>query len=259
MLGAAIGDVVGSVFEADPIKTKDFPLFGPGACCTDDTVCTVAVADALLTGDDPAARLRLWGRCYPHAGYGGTFRRWLQADDAGPYGSWGNGAAMRVSPAGWLAGSRAEALALAERVTTVTHDHPEGLRGAKAVAWAVWLARAGTPPVTLRQTIAAAFGYDLSASVDEIRPAYSFDLSCQGTVPPALVCAVEASDFEDAVRNAVSLGGDADTLACIAGAIAEPLFGIPEALRERARRFLSQDLLTVLDRAYAAARPAVVA
>jgi len=255
MLGAAIGDIVGSIYEGEPIKTKDFPLFGANACFTDDTVCTVAVADALLAGRDPAASLRDWGQRYQNAGYGGYFRQWLQDDQAGPYGSWGNGAAMRVGPVGWLAVSLEQVIRLADEVTAVTHDHPEGLRGARAVAVAVWLARAGLPAEDLRQVVSQYFGYDLSAGLDQIRPDYSFDVSCQGTVPPAILCVVEATDFEDALRNAISLGGDADTLACIAGAIAEPLFGIAEPLVQAGRAYLPREMLAVFDAVYAVAKP----
>jgi ADP-ribosyl-[dinitrogen reductase] hydrolase len=185
---------------------------------------------------------------HPGAGYGGMFYSWMLADDMPAYGSWGNGAAMRASPCGWLAASLDEALALAERATNVSHDHPEAVRGAQAVAAAVWWAREGREPAEVRRLVAGRFGYDLSATVDAIRPGYRFDVSCAGTVPPALVSAFEARDFEDAVRNAVSLGGDADTLACIAGAVAEPLFGVPRGLAAEVEARLTGDIREVLDR-----------
>lgn len=258
MLGAIIGDVVGSVYEARPIKTKDFPLLGPGSTFTDDTVCTVAVADWLMDGggEEPAAALRRWCRRYPGAGYGGMFYRWIMTDGMPGYGSWGNGAAMRVSPCGWLAASLEEALAAAERATNVSHDHPEAVRGAQAVAATVWWAREGREPADVRRRVEERFGYDLRPTVDEIRPGYGFDVSCAGTVPPALISALKAEGFEDAVRNAVSLGGDADTLACIAGAVAEPLFGVPDALAEVVAPRLGADIRATLARFAARTRGA---
>ena len=248
MLGAVIGDIVGSIYEAQPIKTKGFELFGPGCRFTDDTVCTVAVADALLSERDFAATLRAYVRRYPDAGYGGLFLQWALADDMPAYGSWGNGAAMRVSPVGHAAADTAAVLDLAARTAVVSHDHASAVAGAQAVALAVWLARRGTAAAAIRTRLSAAFGYDLTASVDGIRAGYGFDVSSDGTVPPAVICALEAADFEDAVRNAVSLGGDSDTLACIAGAIAEPLFGIPSALAAVARRYLDNHLADVVER-----------
>jgi ADP-ribosylglycohydrolase len=248
MLGAIVGDIVGSIYEARPIKTKDFPLFGPGVTITDDTVCTVAVADCLLSGGDFADHLRAWVRRYPHAGYGGMFLRWAFADDMGPYGSWGNGSAMRVSPVAYAAPDLETAMRLAERSAIVTHDHPEAVRGAQAVAVAIRLALEGSTPGQVRQFITARFGYDLSESVGCIRSRYGFDVSCAGTVPPAIICAAEAEHFEDAIRNAVSLGGDSDTLACITGAIAEALYGVPQWIVTEAKARLSEDILNVLER-----------
>lgn len=256
MLGAIAGDVIGSIYEARPIKSRAFPLFGRGCRFTDDTVCTVAVAEALLDGsEDFAAYLRRWGRRYPDAGYGGMFMRWLADDRMGPYGSYGNGAPMRVAPVAWLAGDETEALRFAAASALVSHDHPDAVAAAEAVALTIWRARAGSSPADIRREIGARFGYDLARSVDEIRPGYGFDISAAGTVPPALIAAVEAEDLEGAIRNAVSLGGDADTLACIAGGIAEALHGlmpdiapdIAEATRDR----LDAPLLQVVDRFYA--------
>ncbi|HET6521279.1 MAG TPA: ADP-ribosylglycohydrolase family protein [Geminicoccaceae bacterium] len=248
MLGAIVGDVVGSVYEHRPIKTKEFPLLTRSSRFTDDSVCTVAVADWLLAGGDPAAVLRRWCRRHPRAGYGGMFRQWIMSDDMPAYGSWGNGAPMRASPCGWLAASLDEVLAAAERATNVSHDHPEAVRGARAVAAAVWWAREGRTPGEVRRAVAGRFGYDLDATVDEIRPGYGFDVSSAGTVPPALIAAFEAEDYEDAVRNAISLGGDADTLACIAGAVAEPLFGVPPTLATAVEARLGDDMRGVLAR-----------
>jgi ADP-ribosylglycohydrolase len=252
MLGAIAGDIIGSIYEFRPIKTKDFPLFGEGATFTDDTVCTVAVADCILQEGDFATFLKDYGRRYPGRGYGGWFARWLASDDLAPYGSFGNGAAMRVSPAAWLARDEAEALELARRSAAATHDHARGIAGAQATALAMWWAREGTPAEAIRSEIAARFGYDLDRNVDAIRPSYRFDESCDGTVPEALICALEARDYEEAVRNAVSLGGDADTLACITGGVAEALFGLPEDVAGPARGYLDPELQQQVARFYAA-------
>jgi ADP-ribosylglycohydrolase len=248
MLGAIIGDIVGSIYEHDNIKTKDFPLFAEGATFTDDTVCTVAIADGLLSGGDFADHLRTWVRRYPHAGYGGMFLRWAFADDRGPYGSWGNGSAMRVSPIAHAIAEVEAAMLLAERSAIVTHDHPEAVSGAQAVTMTIRLALQGRDRDEIRQTIEQRFEYDLSETVDRIRPWYAFDVSCRGTVPPAIICALEATDFEDAIRNAVSIGGDTDTLACITGGIAEALFGVPEWIAEEALARLDDDLRDVVER-----------
>jgi len=242
MLGAIAGDIIGSIYEARPIKSKDFPLFGRGATFTDDTVCTVAIADAIMSGGDLAAYLRAYGRRYPDRGYGGMFLQWIMTDGMGPYGSWGNGAAMRVAAIAHLAADEAEALELAAKSAAVSHDHPDAVAGAQAAVLAAWLARQGHPPDDIRADIERRFGYDLGHSVDDIRKRYGFDISCKGTVPPAIVCALEAADFEDAIRNAISLGGDADTLACITGGIAEVLFGLPGDIAAEARARLDPQL-----------------
>ncbi|MDW8323395.1 MAG: ADP-ribosylglycohydrolase family protein [Burkholderiales bacterium] len=257
MLGALIGDLVGSAYEFNPIKHKDFePFIHPQASFTDDSVLTVAVADALLNDRDLATSLKDWGRRYPDAGYGVRFARWLHSDETAPYGSYGNGAAMRCAPAAWLARSLDEALRLAQHTAAVTHDHPEGIKGAQTTVLAIWLARQGLAADSIRTILARFSGYDLTPSVDELRPDYRFDETCQGTVPAALICALEAEDFEDALRNAVSLGGDADTLAAIAGSVAEALFGIPQPLRSEALGRLPGEMLQVVESLYAATRPA---
>ena len=252
MFGAVIGDYVGSRWEGKRRKRKDFRFFAERCRFTDDSVCTAAVADILLNRRPPAATLQAWCRSYPHRGYGGRFRRWIRADPPAPYNSYGNGAAMRVSPAAFLNRRRplADALAASDRVTEVTHNHPEGMKGARATTHAIWLALRGEAPGRIRETIAAEYGYDLSRSVSEIRATYRFTVTCQGTVPEAITCALEAEGFEDAVRNAVSLGGDADTLAAIAGPLAEALHGIPDDYLRYARSEILQDatdILAILD------------
>lgn len=232
MLGAIIGDIVGSVYEWQNVRRKDFgPLFGPKAFYTDDTVCTVALADALVNKRHPAEALQDWGhRYWENGGWGGMFSKWLLASSLEPYNSYGNGAAMRVSPAGLLAKSEDEAIQLAHHVTAVTHNHPEGLKGGAATALAIHLARVGKSAEDIRRTVAERFEYDLDRTPDDIRPTYVFNEACQETVPQALVCALLADDFEDAIRNAISIGGDSDTVAAIAGGVAEALFGIPEEI-----------------------------
>ncbi|MCY3765774.1 MAG: ADP-ribosylglycohydrolase family protein [Gemmatimonadetes bacterium] len=259
MWGAIIGDIVGSVYEGRgrQIKTKDFELFNPHGRFTDDSVCTAAVADILLNGRPVATTLQEWCRQYPGAGYGFWFRSWMRSDSPEPYNGFGNGAAMRVSPAALIhRGDLSAALAATDRVTAVTHDHPEGIKGARATVHAIWLALLDTRPSAIEAAISAEYRYDLSRTVDRIRPGYSFDLTCQGTVPEAITCALESTSFEDAVRNAVSLGGDSDTLAAIAGPIAEARHGIPEDLKEFAERhYLSgaPDIAAMLERLYATA------
>ena len=248
MIGAIAGDIIGSVYEQDPIKTKDFPLFQRCSRFTDDTVLTVAIADAIVSGRPYAETIRVFGRRYPGAGYGGTFRRWLHMDNAGPYGSWGNGSAMRVSPVGFAFASEAEVLLHARLSAEITHDHPEGIRGAQATALAVFLARTGHDKTTIRARILQDFGYNLERTVDDIRPGYTFDVSCQGSVPEAIIAFLDADSFEDAIRNAVSLGGDSDTMACIAGGIAEAYYGgVPAPVRAMVAALLPEDLARVTD------------
>ena len=249
MLGAIAGDVVGSVYEFEPIKTTEFPLFGPRSAFTDDTVLTCAVAEVLLGGGDYAVALRSWGRRYPGMSWGVRFRRWLLDDRAGPYRSFGNGSAMRVGPVGWACGRIEDVLTEAERASLPTHDHREGIMGAQATALAVFLARSGAGKEAIREEIAGRFGYNLGRPVDAVRPTYGFNDTCQGTVPEALIAFFDSTDFEHAVRLAVSLGGDADTLACITGAVAEAFYGgVPAGIAEETRRRLSPEMLVIVDR-----------
>jgi len=246
MIGAIAGDIIGSVYEGNPIKTKDFPLFHPFCRFTDDTVLTVAVAHAILNNRPYQDSVREIGRRYPAAGYGGSFSRWLHTERPEPYNSWGNGAAMRVSPVGFAFTSEEDVLREAEKTAVFTHNHPEGIKGAQATALTVFLARTGHGKADIRERISRRFGYDLDRSVNDIRPGYFFDVSCQGTVPEAIVAFLDADTYEDAVRNAVSLGGDSDTLACITGGIAEAFYGgVPLPIEERALAYLPTDLLDI--------------
>lgn len=248
MLGAIAGDVIGSPYEGRPIKTTDFPLFSPRSRFTDDTVLTVAVAHAILHDEGYGEALKAFGRRYPRAGYGGNFFNWIFEEEVAPYNSWGNGSAMRVSPVGWAFDEVQRVLEEAERTAAVSHNHPEGIKGAQATALAVFRARTGAGKEEIRAEIGERFGYDVERTVDEIRPGYTFDVSCQGSVPEALVAFFDSDDYETAVRLAVSLGGDSDTLACIAGAVAEAFYGrVPEAIAANARRRLPQEFRDVLD------------
>jgi ADP-ribosylglycohydrolase len=258
MYGALLGDMIGAPYEFSPIKTKDFPLFSKASRFTDDSVMTVAVADVLIdagVGASPedvkkrlVASMKTWGRRYPDGGYGGRFLGWLMGDNEEPYNSFGNGSAMRVSPAGWLYGTLDETRAYAGLTAEVTHNHPEGIKGAEAVATAIYLARTGCSKAEIKDQITALFGYDLSNSCSAIRPGYRFDETCQGSVPEALIAFLDSTDTEDAIRNAVSLGGDADTQGCIAGSIAEAYFGVPDNLIAACRSRLPGDMLAVVDR-----------
>lgn len=252
MLGAIIGDIAGSVYEFKNYRKKDFaPFFHPKAFFTDDTVCTVAIADALVNDRHPAEALKDWGtRYWENGGWGRSFALWLGSEGNEPYNSYGNGAAMRVAPAGLLASSLEDAIEKAHHVTGVTHNHPEGMKGAASTATAIFLARSGMHRSEIRTYIGENFGYDLSMSVDEIRPNYRFNETCQNSVPQALICAFEATDFEDAIRNAISIGGDSDTIGAIAGGLAEALFGIPEEIAACSWSKLPQDMRAVITRLY---------
>ena len=257
MYGAILGDIIGSPYEFDRSgKTKDFPLFIPESRFTDDTVMTVAVADAFLSVSPAAADIQIrqalvksmqhFGRRYSDIGYGAKFLNWLLSDDPQPYGSWGNGSAMRVSAAGWLFDNLETVRRMARLSASVSHDHPEAVAGAEAVASAIFLARTGSAKEEIKNYIQSNFSYDLSRSCDEIRPGYRHDVRCIGTVPEAITAFLEGSSFEDVIRTAVSLGGDCDTLTCIAGAMAEAYYGVPESLKDKARQYLPEDLTDVL-------------
>ena len=256
MLGAIIGDIVGSIYEPKDhrIKTKDFPFFGENCRFTDDSVCTTAVADALMHNLPPAETMRKWGKRYPRCGFSQIFKDWIYSEADAPNCTFRNGAAMRVSPAAFLNRENLDAARIAaDKVTVISHDHPEGIKGARATTHAIYLAFKGESPTAIREVITAEYGYDLTQTVDDIRPDYAFDMTCQGTVPQAVTCALESKSYEDAVRNAVSLGGDSDTLGSIAGAIAEALHGISDDIEEEAKvRYLAKapDMLELISEMY---------
>lgn len=259
MYGAILGDIIGSPYEFDQgYKAKDFPLFSRNPKFTDDSVMTLAVADAFLSLPPEASEVEIrrflvrsmqtYGRKYPYAGYGGMFRRWLKDPNPQPYGSYGNGSAMRVSSAAWLFGDLETVRYMARLSAEVTHNHPEGIKGAEATSSAIYLARTGSTKAEIKAYIEANFHYDLSRTCDEIRPAYRHVESCQETVPGAITAFLEGESFEDVIRTAVSLGGDCDTLTAIAGSIAEGFYGVPEKLKKQCRERLPEDLRKVLRR-----------
>ena len=258
MYGAILGDMIGAPYEFDRgNKTKDFPLFVKESNFTDDSVMTIAVAEALMNsiGRSDAevkaaivSSMQKWGHMYPYAGYGGMFSGWLDEDDPQPYGSYGNGSAMRVSSAGWLFDTIEDTRRYARLSAEVTHNHPEGIKGAEATASAIFMARNGATKDEIREYIIREFGYDLSRTCDEIRPTYYHVETCQETVPEAITAFIEGKDFEDVIRTAVSLGGDCDTLTCIAGGMAEAFYGVPENIKSECVKRLPEDMRTVIDR-----------
>ena len=264
MLGAITGDIIGSIYEANNIKTKKFDLFTDKNRFTDDTVMTFAVAEALMNGggDENFIRfMKRYGLLYPRAGYGGTFVRWLASDTTEPYNSWGNGSAMRVSSCGWIANLDIpieEGLKLTEdlakKSAEVTHNHPEGIKGAQATAVSIFFMRHGKSKNAIKEYkeklkdyIKDRFEYDLDFTIEEIRPIYRFDVSCQGSVPPAIVSFLESENFEDAIRNAISIGGDSDTIGAITGSIAEAAYGVPEDIKEKSMSYLDGRLKGVYE------------
>ena len=248
MIGAIAGDVIGSAFEFDPIKKKEFPLFSGCSSYTDDSVLTIAIAHALLGERQYAQSLWDLGGEFPNAGYGASFIEWLRSLDPKPYNSWGNGAAMRVSPIGWACNSIDEVLEQASISASVSHNHPEGIKGAQAVALAVFLARTATSKKDIKMELINRFNYDLDRSIDSIRPDYEFEVSCQLSVPESIIAFIEADSFEDSVRNAISLRGDSDTMACIAGSIAEAFYGsVPSTIESRVRNIIPTKLLKIVD------------
>lgn len=253
MIGTIIGDIVGSVYEFKNLRRKDFkPFFHTEVRFTDDTVCTIAIADALVRGIHPQKALIDWCRRYAeNGGWGKRFAEWFMDDDPQPYGSWGNGAAMRISPVGLLAGSEEEAIAWADAATAITHNHPDGLASAKAVALAIYWAKHGVAALEIQSRLTERFGYELSMTPDQIRPGYVRTESAAGSVPQAIVCALTSTSFEDAIRNAVSIGGDSDTIAAIAGGIAEALHGVPDDIGRQAWLYLPEEMQQVLQALYA--------
>ena len=251
MLGAIAGDTIGSPFEFAPKKNVDFPLFCTHSTFTDDTVLTIAIADILLHDLDIIDTLKEYSRKYPDAGYGGSYQRWIFSDSREPYNSWGNGSAMRTSPIGFFYNKVSDVLKAARMCAQVTHNHPEGVRGAQATSLCIFLARHGVTKNNIRKEISKWFSYDLSKTIKEIRPKYIFDVSCQGSVPQSIIAFLESDDYEDAIRKVVSLGGDADTMACITGGIAEAFYGpIPENIALETMKRLPDDFLKIIDEFY---------
>lgn len=250
MLGAIFGDIVGSVYEFNNTKRVDFPLLTKWSRPTDDSVMTLAVARGLMNAWEKSDEeikselirsMQALGRRYPNAGYGGTFAKWLLKKNPRPYNSYGNGSGMRVSSVGWMCRSLEETLHIARLTAEVSHDHPEGIKGAQAIASCVFLAKSGLSKEEICIYAADTFNYNMNRTLDEIRPKYHFDVSCQGSVPEAIIAFRESSNYEDAVRKAVSLGGDSDTIACMAGAIAEAYYGMPEDFKQAALQFLGPE------------------
>lgn len=277
MLGAIVGDIVGSRFEdrRRNHRSKDFEFFADRCRVTDDSIMTLAIAKAIMDTTSlirPRENCEIFytelsrltvqnmqriGRQYPHCGFGGGFRRWVASDHPEPYNSYGNGAAMRVSPAGFSANTLEDAIARSEAVTRVTHNHPEGIKGANATTTAIFMARSGAAKSQIGKQISEKY-YPLDFKIDDIRETYHFDVSCQGTVPQAIQCFLESVSFEDAIRNAISIGGDSDTIAAITGGIAEAYYGIPEDIKKEAFKYLDDELLAIYDRWVAFTPPGMI-
>ena len=264
MLGAIIGDIVGSRFEFRNLKSKNFEFLHPNCFITDDSVLSLAICEALLDSADDWDKLEarvtqsMWqiGRKYIDSGFGGMFLSWLETKNPKPYGSYGNGSAMRVSGCGYVSDSRETVKNVAHIVTAVTHNHPEGLKGAEATAIGVYLARQGQSLASIKEALLEYYPIDFT--LDEIRPTYQFTETCQGTMPYALEALFESNSFEDAIRNAISIGGDSDTIGAIVGGIAEPYFGIPAAMREAALKYIPDDLREILERFEAKYPPKII-
>ena len=251
LCGAIAGDIIGSFYEFNATKKYDFYLFTPFSKFTDDTVMTVANADWLITGDSLLGVMQDYGNRYPHAGYGGMFRTWLKEDEPKPYNSFGNGSAMRVSPVGWAFDTLEKTLEAAKESAKITHNHPEGIKGAQATAVCIFMARTGKSKQEIKEYIENTFGYNLNRTCDEIRPDYHFDVTCQGSVPESIIAFLESTDFESAVRLAVSLGGDADTMGAITGGIAEAFYGgVPEHIRKEVLKRLPNEFINVMQKFY---------
>jgi ADP-ribosyl-[dinitrogen reductase] hydrolase len=248
ILGAIVGDVIGSVYEWNNVKSLDFPLFKSETTFTDDSVLTIASMKAILYSEHYTKTYQEFGRNYPNRGYGDRFIWWLMESIPKPYNSWGNGSAMRVSPIGWFFDTIEDVLEQAKKSAEVSHNHPEGIKGAQAVAAAVYLARNGKSKSEIKEYITHNFSYDLDRTIDEIRPIYEFDVSCQGSVPEAIIAFLESTDFENAIRLAISIGGDSDTIACITGALAEAYYKeIPNDIIEKVWELLPDEFANIVE------------
>jgi ADP-ribosyl-[dinitrogen reductase] hydrolase len=248
VLGAIVGDVIGSVYEWNNVKSLEFPLFKPETTFTDDSVLTIATMDALLQKATYVKSYQEFGRKYTSRGYGDRFLWWLMESNPKPYNSWGNGSSMRVSPIGWAFDSIDDVLKEAKKSAEVSHNHQEGIKGAQAVATAVYLARNGKSKNEIKEYITSNFNYNLERTLNEIRPTYKFDVSCQGSVPEAIIAFLESTDFENAIRLAISLGGDSDTIACITGAIAEAYYKeIPNHIIQKVLELLPEHFINIVD------------
>ena len=248
MLGAITGDIIGSYYEFHKIKTKEFELFHPKSKFTDDTVLSMAIAKSIMDKEPYLDNIVDFGLRYFEVGYGGSFKAWLKSDEHLPYNSWGNGSAMRVSPIAWAFDAKVKVLQEARKSAEITHNHPEGIKGAEATALAIFMARKGASKEEIQKRISKDFEYDLSRTVDEIRSTYKFEVSCQKSVPESIICFLDSTSFEDCIRNCVSLGGDADTMGAIAGAIAEAYYGVPKEIEEKVYGYLSGEFLEILKR-----------
>jgi len=247
MLGAIVGDILGSYYEFHKIKSKEFDLFHPESKFTDDTVLTCAIANSILNGISYKDSVSDFGLRYFEVGYGSSFKKWLKSDNKEPYNSWGNGSAMRVSPVAWAYDNEEKVLQEARKTAKITHNHPEGIKGAQATALAIFMARNGASKEAIKKRISKDYQYDLNRKVDEIRPTYKFEISCQKSVPESIICFLESTSFEDCIRNCISLGGDADTISAIAGSIAEAYYGIPENIEKQICRYLSKELMQIVE------------
>ncbi len=248
MLGAIAGDIIGSYYEFHKIKTKEFELFHPESKFTDDTTLSMAIAKSILDDEPYLDNVVDFGLCYFHVGYGGSFKKWLKGDEHEPYNSWGNGSAMRVSPIAFAFDTEEKVLKEARKSAEITHNHPEGIKGAEATALAIFMARKGKSKEKIKEVISEKFGYDLNRNVDEIRPIYKFEVSCQKSVPESIICFLDSDSFEDCIRNCISLGGDADTMGAIAGGIAEAYYGVPQEIEEKVYGYLPDEFVGILER-----------
>jgi len=248
IIGSIAGDIIGSVYEWHNVKTVDFDLFCDKSRFTDDSVLTLATMYAIINQKNYTETYQLFGKNYPHRGYGDNFRSWIHSENPEPYNSWGNGSAMRVSPVGWYGNSLEEVMAEAQRSAEVTHNHPEGIKGAQSTAVAIYMARTGKKKDEIKKFIMNTFHYDLERKIDDIRPNYKFDVSCQGSVPEAIIAFLESTDFESAIRLAISIGGDSDTIACITGGIAEAYYQtVPENIIENILKILPEELVRIIE------------